>query len=96
MDGEVASALSRLVRMRQITADDAAVRFSDFEIWHAATSSLVEVHAAGARLAYACVRRFDLARRLVIGVDPTSPKSPRPGERWRNEARQMPAARRWA
>ncbi len=60
---EVASAVSRLVRMGQITADDAAGRLDDFEIWRAATSSVVEIHAADARLAYAYVRRFDLRLR---------------------------------
>ena len=60
---EVASAVSRLVRMREVTAEDASSRIDDFEIWRAATSSPVEVHAADARLAYAYVRRFDLRLR---------------------------------
>ena len=60
---EVGSALSRLVRMRQMSAADAASSLSDFDIWRAATSSPAEVHAADARLAYAYVRRFDLMLR---------------------------------
>jgi uncharacterized protein len=57
---EVASALSKLVRMRQIAAADASSALSDFEIWRAATSSSADVHAADVRFAYAYVRRFDL------------------------------------
>jgi hypothetical protein len=57
---EVASALSRLVRMGQLSAANAALALSDFDIWRAATNSDAEVHAADARLAYAYVRRFDL------------------------------------
>jgi predicted nucleic acid-binding protein len=60
---EVASALSRLVRMAQLTQQEASVRLADFEAWRAATSSAVDVHAADARLAYAYVRRFDLPLR---------------------------------
>jgi len=60
---EVASALSRLVRMRRLTADDASARLNDFEIWRAEASSLTDVHGADARLAYAYVRRFDLRLR---------------------------------
>lgn len=60
---EVASGLSRLVRMKSMTREDAVARLSDFEIWRAATSTPVELHAADARLAYAYVRRFDLMLR---------------------------------
>ena len=60
---EVASALSRLVRMRQLRPADASASLDDFEIWRAATGSPVEVHAADVRLAYAYVRRFDLMLR---------------------------------
>src|SRR6185437_14377735 len=57
---EVASALSRLVRMRLMTSADAVARLGDFEAWRAAASSPVDVQPADARLAYAYVRRFDL------------------------------------
>lgn len=60
---EVASGLSRLVRMKSLSREDATARLSDFEIWRAATSTPVELHAADARLAYAYVRRFDLMLR---------------------------------
>ena len=60
---EVASGLSRLVRMGLIDTGDASVRLADFEIWRAATSSSVDVHAADVRLAYTYVRRFDLMLR---------------------------------
>ena len=60
---EVASALSRLVRMRVLAEADAQTSLGDFEIWRAATSSTADVHAADMRLAYAYVRRFDLMLR---------------------------------
>jgi predicted nucleic acid-binding protein len=60
---EVASALSRLVRMRLLGTAEASSALSDFEIWRAAVSSDAEMHAADARLAYAYVRRFDLRLR---------------------------------
>ena len=60
---EVASALSRLVRMHRLTAADAVILLSDFDIWRAETSSVAEVHAVDARLAYAYVRRFELMLR---------------------------------
>ena len=60
---EVASALSRLVRMRLLAEADAVARLSDFEAWRAAASSPVDVEPADARLAYAYVRRFDLMLR---------------------------------
>lgn len=60
---EVVSGLSRLVRIRQLSRADASAVLDDFEIWRAATSSPVEVHAADVRLAYAYVRRFDLGLR---------------------------------
>jgi predicted nucleic acid-binding protein len=60
---EVASGLSRLVRTGLLPAAEGAARLADFEVWRAATSSPVEVHAADVRLAYAYVRRFDLMLR---------------------------------
>lgn len=60
---EVASALSRLLRTGLLDDVSATARLADFEAWRAATSTPVELHAADARLAYACVRRFDLALR---------------------------------
>ncbi len=56
---EVASALSRLVRTNLLQEQDALQRLGDFDIWRAAMSSPVDVHAANVRLANAYVRRFD-------------------------------------
>jgi len=60
---EVASALSRLIRMRLLTGPDASARLADFDAWRAAMSLPVDIQAADARLAYIFVRRFDLALR---------------------------------
>ncbi|MGC2415293.1 MAG: type II toxin-antitoxin system VapC family toxin [Stellaceae bacterium] len=60
---EVASALSRLVRMHLLATGDALARFADFEAWRAAAASPVDIHPADARLTYAFVRRFDLMLR---------------------------------
>jgi predicted nucleic acid-binding protein len=60
---EVASGVSRLVRTRLLTAEQAAARLADFDAWRAATSSPVEVRPADVRLAYAYVRRFELMLR---------------------------------
>ncbi len=60
---EVASGLSRLVRMGVMSADDARQHLEDLEVWRAATTSPVDLHAADARLAYAYVRRFELMLR---------------------------------
>ena len=60
---EVASALSRLVRMGLLDIADASRRLEDFDVWRAATSSPVDVHASDVRLAYALVRRFELMLR---------------------------------
>ena len=61
---EVASALSRLVRTGLLTAGQGAARLADFDAWRAAVSSTADIHAADVRLAYAYVRRFDLALRV--------------------------------
>jgi predicted nucleic acid-binding protein len=60
---EVASGLSRLVRMGLLDTADALGRLNDFDGWRAAASSPVEVHAADIRLAGAYVRRFELMLR---------------------------------
>ena len=65
---EVASALSRLVRMGVLAAADAHASLGDFEIWRAARRSIADVHAADMRLAYAYVRRFDLMLRAPDAV----------------------------
>jgi uncharacterized protein len=60
---EIASALSRLVRMAALTDADASARLADFDAWRIAMSSGVDIAASDARLAYIYVRRFDLALR---------------------------------
>jgi len=60
---EVASALSRLVRMSLLEVSDAAQRLADFDVWRAAATEPAECHAADVRLAYAYVRRFELMLR---------------------------------
>ena len=60
---EVASTLSRLVRMALLSEADATARLADFDAWRAAMSSPVDIGATDARLAYIYVRRFDLGLR---------------------------------
>jgi hypothetical protein len=60
---EIASALSRLLRSGLLDDAGASSRLADFEAWRAATTSPIDLHAADARLAYAYVRKFDLALR---------------------------------
>ncbi|MBV9199172.1 MAG: type II toxin-antitoxin system VapC family toxin [Alphaproteobacteria bacterium] len=60
---EVASAISRLLRMRLLTEVEGSTRLADFDAWRAAATSAADVHAADARLAYIYVRRFDLGLR---------------------------------
>ena len=60
---EVASALSRLVRMGELTAADAGARLADFDAWRAAATSNLDVQASDIRLANVFVRRFDLMLR---------------------------------
>src|SRR6516164_5005277 len=71
---EVASAISRLLRMRLLTEEEGSARLADFDAWRAAASSAADMHAADARLAYVYVRRLDatlvtLDRRLVIAAN---------------------------
>jgi hypothetical protein len=60
---EVASALSRLVRMTMLAEADASARLADFEAWRGAMTLPVEIGASDARLAYVYIRRFDLRLR---------------------------------
>ena len=60
---EVASALSRLVRMLTLTGEDASARLADFDAWRAAMSSPVDIQPVDSRLAYIFVRRFELQLR---------------------------------
>lgn len=65
---ELASAISRLVRMSLLEPSDATSRLDDFEIWRAATTSSIDLHTSDARLAYMFVRRFELMLRAPDAV----------------------------
>jgi uncharacterized protein len=60
---EVASALSRLIRMAMLTDADASARLADFDAWRAVMSMPVDIGPSDARLASIYVRRFDLGLR---------------------------------
>jgi len=60
---EVASGLSRLVRMGQLERADADARLDDFETWRAGVAAAIEFQPSDARLAYQYVRRFELGLR---------------------------------
>ncbi len=60
---EVASALSRLVRMGQLSITEAADRLADFDDWRAGTTGLADIDAHDCRLANTYVRRFELRLR---------------------------------
>jgi predicted nucleic acid-binding protein len=60
---EVASALSRLVRMDRLSVAAAADRLADFDAWRAGTTENPDMSAADCRLANTYVRRFDLKLR---------------------------------
>ena len=60
---EVASALSRLVRMRLISREDGEARLVDFDAWRSMRADLVEIESSDFHLANIFVRRFDLMLR---------------------------------
>lgn len=60
---EVASALSRLVRMGLLTDTAAADRLADFDAWRAGDTDNAEITASDCRLANTYVRRFNLKLR---------------------------------
>jgi predicted nucleic acid-binding protein len=60
---EVASALSRLVRIGRLQAADGTACLFDFDVWRGAMTLSAEIHAVDVRLADAYVRRFDLGLR---------------------------------
>jgi hypothetical protein len=65
---EVASALSRLIRTGELTAEDASERLADFDAWRAAATSDIDVQASDIRLANVFVRRFELRLRAPDAV----------------------------
>ncbi|HEX4183116.1 MAG TPA: type II toxin-antitoxin system VapC family toxin [Caulobacteraceae bacterium] len=60
---EVASALSRLVRMGYLTTETAQARLIDLDLWRAGQTNAVEIEASDVHAASAIVRRFDLKLR---------------------------------
>jgi predicted nucleic acid-binding protein len=60
---EVASALSRLVRMQLLTATEALERLADFDQWRAGAADPADLEPHDCQLAGAYVRRFDLKLR---------------------------------
>jgi predicted nucleic acid-binding protein len=60
---EVASGVSRLVRMRMIASDVAARRLSIFDAWRADESQSIDIEGADVRAASAIVRRFEMMLR---------------------------------
>jgi len=60
---EVASAISRLVRMRQVSSGSAIERLAEFDAWRLSTTIGLECREPDFRLASVFVRRFDLGLR---------------------------------
>lgn len=65
---EVASGMSRLVRMGQIQAVEAARRLSEFDAWCAAEAEETSIQSADIRLSALFVRRFELMLRTPDAV----------------------------
>ncbi|MDE8650916.1 type II toxin-antitoxin system VapC family toxin [Novosphingobium album (ex Liu et al. 2023)] len=66
--GEVASAISRLVRMGGLDAADAGERLTAFEEWCATAARPLATEAADIRLAALLVARFALALRMPDAI----------------------------
>jgi len=60
---EVASAISRLVRMKFLAAEHGATLLREFDAWRATATAGVDFQPADFRLADVFVRRFDLGLR---------------------------------
>lgn len=58
--GEFGAALSKAVRMKRLSEDQANAVLSDFDAWTGADTNMVSLTAADMRLASAFVRRFEL------------------------------------
>ncbi len=65
---EVASALSRLMRIGDLTSEDASARLADFDAWRAAATADIDVQSSDIRLANVFVRRFELMLRAPDAV----------------------------
>jgi hypothetical protein len=60
---EVASGLSRLTRVRDLSREKAIELLAEFDAWRAAFTTDLDLETADFRLASALVRRFELALR---------------------------------
>jgi predicted nucleic acid-binding protein len=71
---ETASSLSRLVRMKTLTADDAMIRLGDFDVWRARMTDAIEMTDADVRLAVLVTldRRLATAAR-ALGLSVVQP-----------------------
>lgn len=65
---EVASGISRLVRMGALGASDGQARLADFDAWRGSNTDELDIGASDARLASTFVRRFDLGLRAPDAV----------------------------
>jgi predicted nucleic acid-binding protein len=66
--GEVASAISRLVRMKQIGFEEAGERLEAFDEWVATATQPIPTEASDIRLASHYVRRLDLGLRMPDAI----------------------------
>ncbi len=66
--GEVASALSRLVRMKHLDTSDVRARLSDFDAWRTTDTAPQDVEPVDIRLAAVFVRRLELGLRMPDAV----------------------------
>ena len=66
--GETISAISRLVRVRRLTADDARTRLADLDRWFETACGSPAVEDADIRAAAKLVERFDLALKLPDAI----------------------------
>jgi predicted nucleic acid-binding protein len=62
--GEVGSVLSRLVRMRELSMEEANAWLAEFDAWCDQTTTLVETDAIDIRIAARTVRTFGLQTKL--------------------------------
>ena len=65
---EVASGISRLVRMGALEAEDGQARLADFDAWRGSNTADLDIQAPDTRLASTFVRRFDLGLRAPDAV----------------------------
>ena len=66
---ELASAISRHVRMRELTKDEAQQALSAFDLWAARMTSRVETLSLDVRAAEAYLRRLDLTLRTADALN---------------------------